>query len=170
MLRKKMFMLGAFAVGKTSLVSRYVHGLFSERYLTTVGVKVDKKVVVVDGQEMTLLVWDLHGEDEFQRVKPSYLRGSSGCFVVADGTRPETVRSVPAMLEWLRGIVGEIPCLLLLNKHDLHEEWAIDADERRLLEGTGLTAFPTSAKTGEGVQEAFEELARRMLASGGTGR
>ena len=67
MIQKKICMLGAFAVGKTSLVKQYVSGIFSEKYHTTVGVKIDKKMVEVDGQSMTLILWDLHGEDEFSK-------------------------------------------------------------------------------------------------------
>src|ERR1044071_1650162 len=83
-------MIGAFAVGKTSLVARFVKSIFSEKYLTTVGVKIDKKSLSVGDQEMTLILWDLAGEDEFMQVRMSYLRGSAGYFLVADGTRRAT--------------------------------------------------------------------------------
>ena len=81
MIQKKVCLLGGFAVGKTSLVSRFVTSIFSEKYLTTVGVKVDKKLVSVNGQDVTLMLWDIYGEDEFQTVQPSYLRGASGYLV-----------------------------------------------------------------------------------------
>ena len=88
---KKVCMLGAYAVGKTSLVRRFVHSMFTDKYLTTVGVKIDKRQVQHNGKEVTLLLWDLYGEDEFQRVQTSYLRGSSGLLIVADGTRLSTL-------------------------------------------------------------------------------
>lgn len=91
MIQKKLCMLGAFAVGKTSLVRRFVQSLFTDKYLTTVGVKIDKKQVVCADKEVALLLWDLYGEDEFQRVQTSYLRGASGLLLVADGTRSATV-------------------------------------------------------------------------------
>ena len=91
MIQKKICMLGSFAVGKTSLVRRFVHSMFTDKYLTTVGVKIDNKKLVYGDKEVSLLLWDLYGEDEFQRVQTSYLRGSSGLLLVADGTRPETV-------------------------------------------------------------------------------
>ena len=91
MIQRKVCMIGAFAVGKTSLVRRYVHSLFSEQYMTTVGVKIDRKLVDQAGQPCALLLWDLYGEDEFQRVQLSYLRGSSGLLIVADGTRQRTL-------------------------------------------------------------------------------
>src|SRR5207344_2519833 len=91
MIQKKICMLGAFAVGKTSLVSRYVRSIFSDKYHSSVGVKVDKKLVVMGDEQLDLLLWDLYGEDEFQKIRPTYLRGSSGYVLVADGTRRETL-------------------------------------------------------------------------------
>ena len=91
MIQKKICMVGAFAVGKTSLVQRFVRSIFSEKYKTTVGVKIDKKVMNVNSQDLTLILWDLHGEDEFQELQRSYLRGTSGYFLVVDGTRPVTL-------------------------------------------------------------------------------
>ena len=90
-LKKKICLIGAFAVGKTSLVRQYVYSLFSEKYLSTVGVKIDKKLLVMDGRELELIIWDLHGEDDFQSVRMSYLRGASGCIYVVDGTRRVTL-------------------------------------------------------------------------------
>ena len=76
MFKMKVCMLGAFAVGKTSLVQQYVNSIFSEKYQTTLGVKIDKKSLQVDGQQLELILWDLAGEDEFMEVRSSYLRGS----------------------------------------------------------------------------------------------
>ena len=87
-IQKKICMVGSFAVGKTSLVARFVRGIFSEKYLTTVGVKIDKRTVAVDDRQVNLLLWDLYGEDDFQKLKLSYLRGASGYFLVVDPTRP----------------------------------------------------------------------------------
>ena len=90
MIQKKICMLGGFAVGKTSLVSRFVSSIFSDKYLTTIGVKIDRKSVVIDETTINLVIWDVAGEDEFQTVQRSYLRGSSGYLLVADGTRAST--------------------------------------------------------------------------------
>ncbi len=78
MISKKVCLLGGFAVGKTSLVARFVHGVFSEKYLTTIGVKIDKRSMTVDDDELDLVIWDIYGEDDYQRVRMSYLRGASG--------------------------------------------------------------------------------------------
>ncbi len=71
-------MLGSFAVGKTSLVQRFVHSIFSEKYHTTIGVKIDQKIIQINHQDVNILLWDIHGEDIYQKVKPAYLMGSSG--------------------------------------------------------------------------------------------
>jgi small GTP-binding protein len=91
MIQKKVCMIGSFAVGKTSLVARFVKSIFSEKYLTTVGAKIDKKMVRLGNQELTLILWDLHGDDEFQKVRTSYLQGSASYLLVADGTRRVTL-------------------------------------------------------------------------------
>ena len=90
-MKKKICMLGAFAVGKTSLVQQYVHSIFSDKYRTTVGVKIEKTTTQADGRDVDLIIWDLHGEDDFQHVRLSYLQGSSGLIFVVDGTRATTL-------------------------------------------------------------------------------
>lgn len=161
MIQKKICMLGAFAVGKTSLVSRYVHGIFSEKYQTTVGVKIDKKVVAVGHQEVSLVLWDLYGEDQFQRVQSFYLRGSSGYLLVADGTRPETLEVAQSIQQRAQEVLGSVPFVLMINKRDL--PWEIREVELNKLRSMGWNIHYTSAKTGEGVEESFTDLAKRML-------
>ncbi len=163
MIQKKVCMVGAFAVGKTSLVSRYVHSRFSERYLTTLGVKIDKKLLNVGAQKVNLLLWDIHGEDDFQKVRGSYLRGASGCLLVADGTRAPTVEVAADLTERILKEVGAIPTVLALNKHDLREKWDLDEGTMGLVRSLGHPVIETSARTGDGVDEAFIELVRRML-------
>lgn len=156
-------MLGAFAVGKTSLVRRFVHSLFSERYQTTLGVKIDKKSLEVDGQPVELILWDLAGEDEFMKVRTSYLRGSAGGVLVADGTRIETLEILFDLKEKLFGEVGRVPMVLLINKADLRASWVIDPERIDKLIAAGWRVIETSARTGDGVDEAFATLARRLL-------
>ena len=163
MIKKKICMLGAFSVGKTSLVQRFVKSMFSEKYLTTVGVKIDKKTVSVDGQDVSLLLWDIYGEDEFQKVKTSYLRGAGGYFLVVDLTRRNTLDTAFVLRERAREAVGDIPFVLLLNKSDLEDEWEIDDTAIEELSEEGFSVIKTSAKTGVGVEHAFVSLTRKML-------
>ncbi len=163
MIQKKICMLGSFAVGKTSLIARFVHSIFNERYLTTVGVKIDKKQVHVDGTDLNLVLWDLHGDDEYQRVRMSYMRGAAGYFLVADGTRRSTLDKALSLQRSAAGSLGAVPFLLLLNKHDLSDDWEIPEDELEEMVRQGWKILHTSAKTGEAVDEAFLSLSRMML-------
>lgn len=163
MIQKKVCMVGAFAVGKTSLVARYVHSIFSDRYLTTVGVKIDKKVVRHAGTDLMLLIWDIAGEDEFQALRISYLRGASGILYVADGTRHSTVDTVFAMRNRVQAELGDLPAVLAVNKHDLQDDWEIPGDVVPALQARGWTTILTSALTGEGVEECFHALAGELI-------
>ena len=162
MLQKKVCMLGGFSVGKTSLVKRYVESVFSENYLTTVGVKIDKKTVDLGHRTVNLILWDVAGEDEVSTVRMSYLRGCAGYVLVADGTRPSTLEVALSLRERVEAELGQLPFVLLLNKNDLREQWAIPDNELERLREAGWSVRSTSARTGEGVEDAFRELAVRV--------
>lgn len=163
MIQKKICMLGTFAVGKTSLVRRFVESIYSGKYHTTVGVKVDKKTVNVGAEEVTLLLWDIEGTETEHEFRKSYLRGASGYLLVADGTRKDTLYKALALQTRAEETVGPVPFLLLLNKSDLSNEWQIDGREMEALAQRNWTVVNTSAKTGQGVEEAFLALAEKML-------
>lgn len=163
MLQKKVCLLGAAAVGKTSLVARFVRSIFSERYLSTIGVKIDKRVVHARGIDVNLVIWDIEGDREFQRVQSSYLTGSSGCILVADGTRPDTVDSALALRERVLREVGAIPFGLALNKVDLVEEWRLSPEPDERLSTSDLSVHHTSARTGAGVEGLFLALAEAIV-------
>lgn len=163
MIQKKICMVGSFAVGKSSLVARFVHQRFDERYHATIGVKIDRKEVTVGDQLVRLIVWDLYGEDEFEKMQATYLRGSAGALIVADGTRPDTVRNALDLRHRVEQAVGPIPVSLLLNKHDLKDAWCVgDADLQGFV-AEGVPVLRTSAKDGEGVEAAFLGLGQRLL-------
>ncbi|MFY9689689.1 MAG: Rab family GTPase [Candidatus Acidiferrales bacterium] len=163
MLQKKICMLGSFAVGKTSLVRRYVESIYSDAYHTTVGVKIDKKVVQVGPQEVTLVLWDLYGEDEFQKMRWSYVKGASGYLLVADGTRRATFEKALALEEGVRQAAGSLPFIFVLNKADLASSWELDAGREQQLVDKGWQVMRASAKTGENVDAAFRKLTEKML-------
>jgi small GTP-binding protein len=162
-MKKKICMLGAFAVGKTSLVQQYVHSIFSEKYHTTVGVKIEKFQTHVDGKDVDLIIWDLHGEDEFQHVQISYLKGSSGLVYVADGTRKTTLATALNLKEIAEKTIGPVPFVLMLNKKDLQDLWEIDDVTLKEIENRGILVIQTSAKTGEKVEQAFHLLTQKMM-------
>lgn len=165
MMQKKVCMLGGFAVGKTSLVRRYVTNVFSERYQTTIGVTVEKKMVSVDRQDMMLMLWDLYGEDEFQHVRESYLRGSSGYILVIDGTRKATLDTAHLLQQTVVRTVGPLPFVAIINKSDLQSEWEVDESAIKHLREQGWPIFFGSAKLGQGVDELFSRLAASLLSS-----
>jgi small GTP-binding protein len=160
--QKKICMLGAFAVGKTSLVSRYVASVFSDAYLTTVGVKIDKKAVTLPGKVVNLILWDLAGEDDLASLRMSYLRGSAGYVLVADGTRRATLDVAVSLRARVDAELGRLPFALFLNKNDLAGQWAIDEAEIAGLRDDGWVVQPSSARTGDGVEDTFSNLAARI--------
>ena len=164
-LQKKICMLGAFAVGKTSLVRRYVDSIFSDRYLTTVGVKIDKRMVTVGGAEVSLILWDIAGEDDISQVRTSYVRGAAGYLLGVDGTRPGTVEVALSIQQRVEAEVGKLPFVVLLNKRDLQSLWSVSAEHVAALERAGWIVQLTSARSGEGVEDAFQALAERVIVS-----
>jgi small GTP-binding protein len=162
MMQQKVCLIGGFAVGKTSLVSRYVHSLFSDKYHTTVGVKVDKKAVDLGDQQVELVLWDIYGQDDYQALRISYLRGAAGYLLVVDGTRRATLDTALDLKLRVQQAIGPVPFVLVLNKADLSSEWALDdASVAALAREHHIVR--TSAKTGEGVDDAFRALARAVL-------
>jgi small GTP-binding protein len=158
-------MLGATGVGKTSLVSRFVLSVFSETYLTTIGVKVDKKLVSVDGTDLTMMLWDIYGQDEFQTVRTSYLRGAAGYLLVADGTRPRTLDTARELQKTSASVIGQVPFVLVVNTSALADDWHIDDRALWKMAEEGWPVVKTSAKTGAGVEEAFLKLAGKMASA-----
>lgn len=163
MIQKKVCMIGAFATGKTSLVARFVKGIYSDKYQTTIGVKIDKKVVSTHNQVINLILWDIYGEDEFQNVRMSYLRGAAGFILVVDGTRQETLGIALELKQKIENSLGDIPFVLMLNKSDLASDWEINDADLSELRAEKWDIVRGSAKTGLGVNDCFSKLAAKML-------
>jgi len=163
MIQKKICMLGSFGVGKTSLVARFVQGIFSGKYLSTVGVKIDKKQVKVGDQDVLLLLWDLAGEDSRSQVQTSYLKGAAGYFLVCDGTFAESLVTAKSIHQRAIEAVGKIPFMLIVNKSDLWNRWEITVPELEKLESEGWKIQITSAKSGEGVDKMFQTMTEQVL-------
>jgi len=162
-IQKKICMLGAFSVGKTSLVQQYVRSIFSEKYLTTVGVKIDKKTIELDGKDVKLVIWDIQGEDQLQSLRMSYLRGMAGYLLVVDGSRKSTLEIADKLVSKLNSEMKPVPFICCLNKHDLTEDWELDEQQITDLKNKGWEFFLTSAKTGENVENVFRTLTEQIL-------
>ena len=162
-LKKKICLLGSFGVGKTSLVARFVHSLFSDKYHTTVGVKIDKKVINLGTDEITLVIWDMAGEEDSAPVKLNQVQDASGYLLVADGTRRKTLDVARDIQRRVESEIGHQPFLLLVNKADLRHTWEIKDSEWSELTASGWIVLETSARTGEHVEEAFLALTSSIL-------
>jgi small GTP-binding protein len=167
-------MIGDFGVGKTSLIRRFVDRAFSDQYLSTVGVKISRKVVELSEPEqvsrldLQLLIWDIEGSTKFKAIAPSYLQGSKGALIVADVTRPETMSSLSNHLKLFLTINPRAYVIVALNKADLVESEKLAkleeihqfSDEKRV-----VAVRATSAKLGDGVDQIFQTLAHNMVQS-----
>ncbi len=161
----KICLLGESGVGKTSLVSQFVHSVFKDQYLTTIGVKIDKKPLKIDGKQVDLLVWDIAGGSDSSKNIGSYLKGARGLLLVADGTRADTIAYADQMLEdkdlaWAKSL----PKSFLVNKSDLVDKWEWTEEINSELNKKYDSVAVTSAKSGHFVEDAFVGLARSMLA------
>ena len=163
MLKKKICLMGSYGVGKTSLVARFVHSMFEDKYHTTVGVKIDKKVLAVDGAEVTLMLWDMAGEEDGAPVRLNQVKDASGYLLVIDGTRARTLDVARSIQQRVQNEIGARPFLALINKADLRESWEIPDSTWVALAAEGWTLLETSAKSGQHVEEAFATLTSRIL-------
>ena len=114
---------------------------------------------------MTLVLWDIHGEDIYQKMRMSYLRGMSGYLLVIDGTRRQTLIDALSLSERVMKEVGRVPAVLVLNKSDLMDQWEIDEGQQAKLVKDGWTIVRTSARSGDGVEKVFMQLTQAMLAT-----
>ncbi len=155
--KRKICMVGEFAVGKTSLTQKFVNNVFSDKYLTTVGVKIDTAVI----GDTKLVVWDIAGRDSLSPVNASYLVGAEGIILVADGTRSKTVDQLLGLRDIVTQRVGDVPVLVALNKHD-DPAWEVTSHQLMTLHDADLEVFNTSAKAGENVELIFTKLASKL--------
>jgi small GTP-binding protein len=163
MIHKKVAMLGMYAVGKTSLVKRFISSIFDEKYHTTIGVKIDKKLVKVKDQDVTMMLWDVAGAEDHFTVPTSFIRGSAGYLLVIDGTRVESLDRGLEIVAQVESQLGKIPFVAILNKADLVDRWQLQDEHTQALTAFGCPVIRTSALTGEGVEEAFHTLAEKLV-------
>ena len=162
-LKVKICLLGNPAVGKTSLIRKYVYDVYSDKYIGTLGTKVSKKQVKIGEDNVTMLIWDLMGEHEFRRIQMTAFKGTQGALIVCDLTRKETLAGFDFWPKNLFEVTGKIPVIFLGNKDDLPDKEICEEDIRPYAERHGTDYYMTSAKTGVHVEEAFERLARKIV-------
>ncbi len=162
---RKVCLLGDGGVGKTSLVRRFVEDLFSDKYIVSFGTKVSKKVLLLDEVELTLMIWDVLGQKSDDSLHAAYYKGANGALLVGDLTRPETLDHLVKWREDFLKVEKDAITIIVGNKADL-EMAVAPADLAALSKNLDSPLQRTSAKTGEGVERAFEQLGRRLLESG----
>lgn len=162
-IKVKVVLLGNPAVGKTSLIRKFVYDAYSDDYIGTLGTKVSKKTVEIDGKQVTMMIWDLMGEHEFKRIQMMAFKGTQGALVVCDLSRKETLEGFDFWPESLFEVAGNIPVLFLGNKNDIPEQKISAEDIRPYAERHKTEYYLTSAKTGDHVEEAFHNLAKKIV-------
>lgn len=164
-IQKKICMIGSFAVGKTSLVRRFVDEQFDDRYISTIGVKLSQRKVVCDDYAVNLLLWDLAGGEDFMRSNETNLRGAAGGLLVCDLTRPQTIHSINKYADQIRRINPKVKLILIGNKADLEDELYISEDDLEAVSQSipNCVFFRTSAKTGANVDNVFHTMANSLL-------
>ncbi len=160
MISRKVILTGSFGVGKTSLFNQFIYSKFDEKYLTTIGVKVNKKSIIIDDQEISILLWDIAGEISQDKVPVSYFLGASAMIYVFDVTRPSTQINLTNDINFLEKMLPDGIIKIVANKKDLVD----DAQLASILASTSRPVdIATSAKTGENVEEFFMALARELM-------
>lgn len=158
----KLCLLGDGAVGKTSLVRRFVFDVFDDKYLMSFGTKVSKKELKVDKVDLDLMIWDILGQKSQEALHAAYYRGAAGALAVCDFTRPETMKNLRSWLGSFRSVVGDMPVVLLGNKSDLDRKFTL-ADLEDFGKSVGCETLETSAKTGLNVELAFSTLGGKLV-------
>jgi small GTP-binding protein len=169
-LQKKVCLIGDPAVGKTSLVRRFVFDMYDDKYISTIGAKIVRKALELDlpeqdlRVELSLLVWDIAGQGREQMFHGTFLMGLEGAMVVADITRPETFSSLGDIVAYSERQPAYVPTIFLLNKCDLADPSSADLDDVNVLaDAKKIPVLATSAKTGQNVEEAFSRLGRMIV-------
>ncbi len=169
--KTKICLVGEAAVGKTSLIRRYVLDMFEDLYIATLGAKVTKKGLLLpklDGGndiKVNLMIWDVMGEKGFRELlKEAYFHGAQGILAVCDVTRKDTLLELKNWIDSVTKVTGEVPVRFVVNKVDLKDEAQFGEDDvRELSEEIGSSYLMTSALTGDGVEQTFEEIARLIV-------
>ena len=153
--RRKILILGSYAVGKTSLTRFFVEGTFINEYLSTIGVNIKHKNISHQDYELNLLIWDIADIVTHQNIPDTYLKGAHGILLVYDVTRENTLNRIIAEQTGFFQKNPDLPTIIVGNKTDLLEGEKPEEDS--------FTDIYTSAKTGENVEQAFQLLIEKMI-------
>jgi small GTP-binding protein len=159
----KLVLLGDMAVGKTSLVLRFISGTFVDKYITTIGADFLIKDLELLGAPVRLMIWDLGGQVQYENIRSHYMQGSDGCILVFDVSRKGDVESY--ISQWLGEIhdfIGEPPIIIVGNKMDLTPQ--VDLKKvAKFVQDLNLFYVETSAKTGNAVESMFQKITAEII-------
>jgi len=158
MIRKKILLLGDFSVGKTSLVRRYVDSAFDDKYLTTIGVTISKKLCTIGDVECEFIIWDVEGSTPSKKISLGYYRGAAGAIFVADSTRRTTIVNLEEHKEVFLNENPDSVYVTAYNKADMLGEITKENIVR------DDDTYLTSAKDDDNVGLLFHRLMEKMLA------
>ncbi|TFG29528.1 MAG: GTP-binding protein [Promethearchaeota archaeon] len=161
----KICLLGEAAVGKTSLVYRFIENKFRDNYKSTLGVNLLKKDMVIDDYGgVSCQIWDLGGQESFKSLRRLYLEGANGALVIFDTTKRKTFEKLDEWIHSFKESRGEKPLLLIGNKIDLEDKRNVkDNEANDYATKNSMDIILTSAKTGENVEKAFKALVKTIL-------
>ncbi|TFG05565.1 MAG: GTP-binding protein [Promethearchaeota archaeon] len=162
----KLLVLGAPAVGKTSLIRRFTTGKFSETYSKTLGADFLIKFIDYPDQSMRVLlqIWDLAGDARFRFIRRDYYQEAQGALLVYDITRPNTYQEIRETYENLLSYCGKVPCIIIGNKMDLAEDRKLSLnDGESLANELGFEFYETSAKSAENVEKVFRRISDLII-------
>jgi small GTP-binding protein len=158
----KAVVVGDAAVGKTSLLVRYVKGLFNPTYVLTIGVAFHVKDIVVGENILRLQIWDTGGQERFGPIRQLYYRGAKGVLLVYDRSNPDSFNRVDYWLKEVKRACGNVPLVLVANKADLEAKVQLEQG-KAVAEEHSLIFVETSAKDDVNVDFAFSELSKLIL-------
>jgi small GTP-binding protein len=161
----KICLLGEAAVGKTSLVYRFIENKFRDNYKSTLGVNLLKKDMAIDEYGgVSCQIWDLGGQESFRSLRKLYLEGANGALVIFDTTKRKTFEKLDEWIQSFKESRGEKPLLLIGNKIDLDDKRKVEDNEAKdYAKKNSMDIVLTSAKTGENVENAFKSLVKTIL-------
>ena len=168
---KKICLLGDFGVGKTSLVKGFIEGVFSEKYLVTIGIKIYRKLICPEfsSPKIDLIIWDIEGHTKIKSIAPNYLKGATGAIIVGDLSRPETLENLSAHINLFLEFNPKGVVIVALNKSDLvKEEKIVKLRELNNFQNNNqlIKTIITSAKDQTNIAQAFQVLAQNIIRHG----
>lgn len=169
-MKAKVCLVGEQAVGKTSLVRRFVLDAFDDSYIATMGAKVLKRDIEISDETygnllVNLVIWDIMGTKSFRDLfKEAFFQGAQGLLAVCDVTRRATLTELESWIKAVSKVAGDIPVQILANKVDLVDDAEVAEDDiKEFSDRMNSTYVMTSAKTGENVEDSFDIVARKII-------